>query len=271
MLSLPIVDLNNKNDIKNACHNFGFFLIPIESADVCVVNDMLNESKRYFSLPDDEKMKHIMDKNGLGYAPLKSVKLDKKTIEMKESYSYRPNNFDHHIEMNNYFNLMNTYAKNIFNKIIESLDLNPQDYNSAINPSFDTLTTIHYPEFKMTNGSDSLFGVAPHTDWGLITLLVTTKEGLQININDDWIDVPLLPNHIIINLGDMLEILSNGEYKSTQHRVLTKNEKHSIAFFFEPNLGYVVKPYKESNIYQPIKYSEYIKAKLNYSYNVTFE
>lgn len=274
-MNLPIIDVNDKLSVKNACSEFGFFLVPIESSDIKLVNDAFNEIKKYFALTNDEKMKQIMDKNGLGYAPLKRVKIDKKTVEMKESYSFRPVNFDHCQQMdddilNEYFKVMSKYGKNIFNKVIESLNLNPENYKPAIDPSYDTLTMIHYPLHPMTDGTDGLFGIAPHTDWGLITLLVTTDIGLQININGEWVDVPLLENHIIVNLGDMMEIISSGEYKSTVHRVITKNEKYSIAFFFEPNLDYVVKPYKENNNFVSIKYLDYIRSKLNYSYNVTF-
>ena len=63
----------------------------------------------------------------------------------------------------------------------------------------------------------------------------------------------------------MLEILSGGEYKSTLHRVLTINEKYSLAFFFEPNMDCIISPYNCNDLYKPIKFSEYFGQKISES------
>ncbi|KAL5081901.1 hypothetical protein RYX36_010322 [Vicia faba] len=61
-------------------------------------------------------------------------------------------------------------------------------------------------------------------------------EGLQVLIDDKWINVPAIPNALVVNLGDQMQIMSNGIFKSQMHRVVTNTEKlrMSIATFNEP-------------------------------------
>lgn len=270
-MELPIVNINNLDEIKSACQKYGFFYVSIDPVDVNIVNNMIELNKNYFSLQEDEKTKQILDKNGLGYAPLKRVSLNKDKKEIKESFSYRPNQIEciDNDLTKKYFDIMSKYSKNIFTKVIKSLNIPIENYVSAITPSFDTLTMIHYPKITNTN-DDNVCGIAPHTDWGLLTLLYTSTDGLQIKHDNQWFDIPTLPNHLIVNIADMLEIISDEQYKSTLHQVITKDEKYSIAFFFEPNLEYLIEPYNKSDKYKPIKYLDYLKAKLDHSYGVIF-
>ena len=57
------------------------------------------------------------------------------------------------------------------------------------------------------------------------------NEGLEIFIDNEWVNVSNKPNHFIVNIGYMLEVLSNSKNKSTIHRVTNKNEKYILAFF----------------------------------------
>lgn len=267
-MNLPIVNINNPEEIRTACEKYGFFYVPVNDSDIMVLNNVFTYTKEYFEKSDDEKMKQIMNKDGFGYAPFKKVKFND-SIDLKESFSYRPNEIkcEHDTLLNEHFRNMSIYSKHIFSKIISSIGLPCSDYKTAADPGFNTLTLLHYPSIPSDTQNNNIYGVSPHTDWGLITLLYTTADGLQIYIDGEWLDVPLLSNHFIVNIGDMLEIITDGKYKSTLHRVVVKQEKYSIAFFFEPNLEYLVEPYNKNNRFKPIKYCDYLKAKIDYSYN----
>ncbi|KAI9090609.1 hypothetical protein K1719_028462 [Acacia pycnantha] len=86
---------------------------------------------------------------------------------------------------------------------------------------------------------DLTMGITPHTDPGTITVLLQNQvAGLQVKHGPHWVPVNPLPGALIINAGDMLQIISNGEYTSVQHRVLANSEKESrisIVMFF--NVG----------------------------------
>jgi isopenicillin N synthase-like dioxygenase len=95
------------------------------------------------------------------------------------------------------------------------------------------LRALYYPK----NPKPGQFWAAEHTDIDLFTILpMATEEGLQILRDGKWIDVKVPPNAFIINGGDMLENLSNGFFKSSVHRVISKPnvERFSIVYFVHP-------------------------------------
>lgn len=86
---------------------------------------------------------------------------------------------------------------------------------------------------------DLTVGITSHTDPGVLTVLVQNEiGGLQVKLGEDWVDVEPIPGALVINISDILQIMSNDEYKSVEHRVLA-NDSHdarvSVAVFF--NLG----------------------------------
>ncbi|KAH9615981.1 hypothetical protein KSS87_023269 [Heliosperma pusillum] len=78
---------------------------------------------------------------------------------------------------------------------------------------------------------DRVVGLKPHSDGTLITMLLQDQnvEGLQVLKDDQWYKVPVIPNALFINVGDQLEILSNGILKSAVHRAMTNKEKERMS------------------------------------------
>ncbi|KAF8044203.1 LOW QUALITY PROTEIN: hypothetical protein BT93_A2247 [Corymbia citriodora subsp. variegata] len=83
---------------------------------------------------------------------------------------------------------------------------------------------------------DRTMGITPHTDPGIVTVLLQNGiKGLQVKHGGEWVEVSPVDGGLIINVGDFLQIVSNGEYKSVQHRVVANSEKEpriSIVMFF---------------------------------------
>lgn len=90
------------------------------------------------------------------------------------------------------------------------------------------------------------WGVAEHTDYGLLTLLAQDHHGgLQVRAGDGWIDVPPEPGALVVNLGDMLDRMTGGRYRSTPHRVRPTagaDDRLSFPFFFDPSWDAEVRP-----------------------------
>ncbi|XP_030521910.1 probable 2-oxoglutarate-dependent dioxygenase SLC1 [Rhodamnia argentea] len=77
---------------------------------------------------------------------------------------------------------------------------------------------------------DLTLGLPPHSDYGFLTLLLQDEvEGLQIQFQENWVTVEPIENGLVVNLGDHLEIFSNGRYKSVLHRVLVNSERSRIS------------------------------------------
>ncbi|GKD03930.1 flavonol synthase [Tanacetum coccineum] len=115
-------------------------------------------------------------------------------------------------------------------------------------------------------------GVAPHTDMSSITILVPNDvQGLQVFKDDHWYDVAYIPNALIIHIGDQIEILSNGKYKSVYHRSTVNKEKTRMSWpiFLEPPPEFEVGPIPklvnkdDPPKYKTKKYKDYVYCKLN--------
>ncbi|HMJ79278.1 MAG TPA: 2-oxoglutarate and iron-dependent oxygenase domain-containing protein, partial [Iamia sp.] len=94
--------------------------------------------------------------------------------------------------------------------------------------------------------SDPGWGVAEHTDYGLLTLLAQDDHGgLEVRGPDGWIGVPPDPGVLVVNLGDMLDRMTEGRYRSTAHRVVPTSgdrDRLSFPFFFDPSWDAEVRP-----------------------------
>lgn len=84
-----------------------------------------------------------------------------------------------------------------------------------------------------------------HTDYGLLTILKQDDTGgLQIKTKSQWIAAPCIPNAFVCNIGDMLDRMTGGYYRSTPHRVLNVSGQGRLSypFFFDPNFDAQIKP-----------------------------
>lgn len=167
-----------------------------------------------------------------------------------------------------YVERMEDLGKRIGTLVALCLDL-PADH---FRPYFERPTTflrlLHYPPQPVEEG---LFGSAPHTDYGFITLLAQDDVGgLEVrNKQGEWIAAPPVPGSFVMNVGDMLAHWSGGLFASTPHRVINSSgkERYSQPFFFDPGMDTVIVPVTDSDA-DPIRYGEYLMERLdkNYSY-----
>ncbi|ONK77058.1 uncharacterized protein A4U43_C02F2660 [Asparagus officinalis] len=96
---------------------------------------------------------------------------------------------------------------------------------------------------------DLTLGLSPHSDPGGLTVLLADDdvEGLQVRKGDKWVVVKPVANAFIVNVADQVQVISNGIYKSVEHRVTTNSTKDrlSIAFFYSPNNDVPIEPAPE--------------------------
>ncbi|KAI3805726.1 hypothetical protein L1987_21611 [Smallanthus sonchifolius] len=112
---------------------------------------------------------------------------------------------------------------------------------------------------------DLTLGISPHSDPGGITVLLPDHHvsGLQVRKDNAWLTVKPIPNAFIINLADQLEVVSNGQYKSVEHRVIVNSnqDRLSLAFFYNPRGDILIRPLLTDNeppLYdQPMTFNDY--------------
>ena len=120
------------------------------------------------------------------------------------------------------------------------LGLDENYFDAKIHNGNSILRPIHYPSIK--SEPKNAVRAAEHEDINLITLLMgASADGLQVlNKNGEWISVTALPDQIVVNVGDMLQRLTNNKLKSTTHRVVNPpkekwgTSRYSIPFFLHP-------------------------------------
>lgn len=99
---------------------------------------------------------------------------------------------------------------------------------------------FNYPPQPPAPDAPSAWGVGEHTDYGLLTILKQDNAGgLEVKSKSGWIAAPPIPGTFVCNIGDMLDRMTGGRYRSTPHRVrnLSGRSRLSFPFFFDPNFN----------------------------------
>ena len=119
----------------------------------------------------------------------------------------------------------------------ESLYLERSFFNSTIaKDHMGLLRIFHYPYDP--NANPELWAVGEHTDYGVMTILMIVDKGLQVkNVDNEWINIDPIPNTFVINIGDTLERMTRGLYKSTPHRAKNHlgKRRFSVPYFYDPD------------------------------------
>ncbi|KAK7319174.1 hypothetical protein RJT34_03892 [Clitoria ternatea] len=137
--------------------------------------------------------------------------------------------------------------KNLAIKVIElmakALAIDPNEMTEIFIEGTQTMRINYYPPCPQP---ERVIGLKSHSDVGGLTILLQANDvqGLQIRKDGLWIPVLPLPNAFIINIGDMLEIITNGIYRSIEHRAIVNSEMEriSIATFYGPDLKAILAP-----------------------------
>ena len=135
------------------------------------------------------------------------------------------------------------------------------------------LRLLRYPPQRQEDG---LFGSAPHTDYGFITLLAQDEVGgLEVrNKAGEWIAAPSIPDTFVMNVGDILARWSNDRFVSTPHRVINRSgrERYSQPFFFDPSMDSRIVAFASCVAasaqpkYAPVVYGDYLMERIDKNY-----
>lgn len=266
---VPVIDigpLRAKKDRQTtaaalgaACRDTGFFYVVNHGVDENLQRELEAVSRRFFSLDLSEKMKIEMARGGnawRGFFPvgqeLTSGKPDRKEgiyfgKEMSASSVplHGPNLFPAAVpEMKRvvleYMDALTHLGHTLMEGLALSLGLEESYFHARYTADpFLLFRIFHYPP-----ADEPEWGVGEHTDYGVLTILKQDdKGGLEVRSKGGWMAAPPIPNSFICNLGDMLDRMTGGLYRSTPHRVRSgPHSRLSFPFFFDPAFSAEVKP-----------------------------
>jgi isopenicillin N synthase-like dioxygenase len=252
--------------LKRAVTNYGFLIIKNYPIKIQIINNVFAVYRDFFKQDLDKKNNVNMSKtsSNRGWGGIKAEQVNAEfNPDNKEIFDCGPD-----IQINHKFQHLPYYSKNIWpseiplfeTKIMEfykscseisisilkqieiSLNYSSNYFADKFELPMALLRCNYYPKrSKLMSNRD--FGIAPHTDYGCLTLLFTDgTPGLEVELpNKKWEKVTANKDEIIVNFGDMLEIWSKKQIKATPHRVIGGNkERFSIPFFFNPQYDTII-------------------------------
>lgn len=176
-----------------------------------------------------------------------------------------------------YFKAMQNLAEELTQRLAVALGLGPDTFSHWFTEPTVFLRLLKYPAATTTDPQVE-FGSAPHTDHGFLTLVAQdTTSGLQVQGTDGtWIPLPPVRNALVLNVADMLSVISGGRWPSSPHRVvLNRNERYSTAFFYDPNFSAMIEPQVPPTTPNGndarILYGEYLMARFDKNYRYRSE
>ncbi|MCT9931103.1 hypothetical protein N5079_12840 [Planotetraspora sp. A-T 1434] len=250
-------------EIEAACRDSGFFYVSGHGVPAELVTRLDGAARRFFRLPPQRKMEISMDRGGRawrGFFPV-GGELTSGRPDLKEGIYFGvegavddprplhgPNLFPSQVPelrpaVLAYLDALTEVAQSVMRGIALSLGLEEDYFASGYTAAPTILFRIfHYPP-SPPDSTD--WGVGEHTDYGLLTLLLQDDNGgLQVHTSRGWMEAPPIPGTFVCNIGDMLDRLTGGHYRSTPHRVrnLSGRDRLSFPFFFDPGWDREVPP-----------------------------
>lgn len=143
----------------------------------------------------------------------------------------------------NYYNFATAVALRLLLAIARAIGEDDDYFGDKFYEPMALLRGNYYPP-RPASASDRDFGIAPHTDYGCLTLLAMDgTPGLEVFSHGTWQPVCVQPGEFVINFGEMIEMWTEGRVKATTHRVIgDHNERISIPLFFNPRHDVNVAP-----------------------------
>lgn len=252
-------DITEINKIVQASTQLGFFYLKIDNR--LDPDPMFKLAENVFRMPLDDKLTYKMDgKNGAyyGYKSVGSMVVDKKgcpdTIEFwniskdeilqQDGATFPKVILDAKDTVKNFMTTSHEIVLVILEILSISLGLDSQalpNLHRLMQSSGDQLRLTKSTMYPIQQQDSPDVSLGAHTDFGSITILFNRLYGLQVlSTNEEWLYVPPLPGHAIVNLGDAMVKLSGGRWKSNTHRVVTApgikevTDRYSVVYFSRP-------------------------------------
>ncbi|KAF4349809.1 jasmonate-induced oxygenase 4 [Cannabis sativa] len=281
VMDIPVVDIGllatsaqELQKLNSALTNFGCFQGINHGMSLEYLNQVREITKEFFHLPLEEKQKYLREENDIEGYGNDMVLSDQQKIDWSDrlylviypedqrKLKHWPENPKNFRSMTHEYSVkIQSISQVILKAMARSLNLEENCFVEQYGKRsklYERFTL--YPRCPRP---DLIVGCKPHADGSAITLLLPDKsvEGLQILKDNQWFKAPIIPEALLVNVGDQAEISSNGAFKSPLHKVLTNSEREriSLAVFYVPEPDKEIGPFEglidesRPRLYRPVK------------------
>jgi len=284
------------NELGQSFVDYGFAIIRDHGIPQDLIDEAEEKAKQFFALPEETKRKYLIEGGGgaRGYTPF-GIETAKgaSAHDLKEFWHVgrdlpEGHRFRGHMPDNLWPSEVEGF-KDVFQRLYAAFDeaglkilravarflkLDEEYFTDTVRDGNSVMRLLHYPPIDKRTGSHIRAGA--HEDINTITLLLGAEEaGLQLQTKDGrWLDVSPKPGELVINIGDMLQRLTNGKLRSTSHRVINpapdraSKARYSMPFFLHFRSDFLIEalpgtvPEGEQPKWAPITADEYLQERL---------
>ncbi|XVF87234.1 hypothetical protein PTKIN_Ptkin18bG0102400 [Pterospermum kingtungense] len=258
--SVPVIDLqkleagdsmdSELESLHSTCKDWGFFQVVNHSISMPFLEELKLEIENFFNLPHyEKKLLWQTPDNHEGFGQLFVISEEQK---LDWSDMFYITTLPHNLRKTDLFEklplklreTLEVYAieaKNLAMMILgymaRALKMDAEEMRELFTDGVQSMRMNYYPPCPEP---DMAIGFSPHSDAVALTILfqLNETEGLQIRKDGKWVSIKPLPNAFVVNIGDIMEIVSNGVYRSIEHRAIVNSSKErlSIATFYSSKL-----------------------------------
>ncbi|XVE92340.1 hypothetical protein REPUB_Repub01dG0088700 [Reevesia pubescens] len=287
LASVPIIDLLEPSalvveQISRACEEYGFFQIINHGVPQELCDRMMGVITDFFELPPEEKAPFFttdLTKQVKLFNYFVKDESQNKVSMWSECFSHPWHPLDdilHLLPQNpsQYREIVAEYAKEIgvlmkrlLSLISQGLGLEKDCLEKKLGEK--PLLRAQGNYYPPCPDPELTLGLNVHTDLNALTIVRQSEgvTGLQVIKDGKWVEVESIPNAFVINLGDQIQVLSNGRYKSVHHRAVTNKTKNrvSVATFYAPSKDAIIGPIQDlideqhPPVYREYHYSEFLE------------
>lgn len=261
----PAARLQAAQALGRAARESGFFYVRGHGVAPELIARLIHQAKTFFGLPLEEKMQYYIGDSSQhkGYVPQGEEVFSGGTKDRKEAFDLGCDLPADHPEaiagtplmgpnvwpalpgfredVSAYYTAAIRLGEGLFRGFALALGLDEHHFAPYLKNPPSQLRLLHFPHNP--EAVDEV-GIGAHTDYECFTILLPTAPGLEVmNGAGEWIDAPPIEGAFVVNIGDMLETWTNGEFVATSHRVRkVKEERYSFPLFCSCDYYTVVQP-----------------------------
>ncbi|KAL5850579.1 hypothetical protein ACOSQ4_008592 [Xanthoceras sorbifolium] len=274
LLSSPSTTTQQLHDFRSALAHWGCFQVINHGMEAKFLDQVRDATKQFFALSPKTKNKYMREDGSIEGYGNDMIVAEHQTLdwtdrlyltispEHRRQLKFWPENPENFRDiLHEYTMKLEDISRVMFKAMARSLNLEENSFLDMYGEDASLFARFNF--YPPCPSPDRVIAIKPHADGTAITILLQDKqvEGLQFMKDNQWYRAPIIPEALLINAGDQIEIMSNGIFKSPLHRVVTNSEREriSVAVFCIPNTKKEIEPVdgvvdeKRPRLYKKVK------------------